>query len=150
MMQGSWSSLLLREATAIRIDLAQLGFPYHMTYVGPGLRLTYINLPSDPPKCELVLRYPRAQYSTSLRHSMMDSQDVYTLLSPSLHSQCMVVLCHNGIAEVLGLPEYVASTTNSQTQASLQWYGPQSTQARQAQLGEPIWPRTLTITSSPA
>jgi hypothetical protein len=37
-----------------------------------------------------------------------------TLLSPSLHSQCAVVLSHNGIAEVLGLPEYVASTAKSQ------------------------------------
>ena len=84
-------------------------FPYHTTYAGS--RPTYINLHSDPPRHEQVQRYPRAQYSTSLHHSsMMDSQDVYMLLSPSLHSQCVVVLSHNGIAEVLGLLEYVAST----------------------------------------
>ena len=38
-MQFSWSSLLLREAAAIQIDLAQLGFPYHMIYAGLGLVL---------------------------------------------------------------------------------------------------------------
>ena len=47
---------------------------------------------------------------------LVDSQDVYTLLSPSLHSQCAVVLSHNGIAKVLGLPDYVANTTKSWTQ----------------------------------
>jgi hypothetical protein len=34
------------------------------------------------------------------------------LLSPSLHSQCAVVLSHNGIAEVLGLAEFVVNTTS--------------------------------------
>jgi hypothetical protein len=44
------------------------------------------------------------------------------LLSPSLHSQCAVVLSHNGIAKVLGLPEYVASTTKSRlTQVYNEW-----------------------------
>jgi hypothetical protein len=65
-----------------------------------------------------------------LRHSLMDSQDVYTLLSPFIYSQCAIVLSRNGIAEVLGLPEYVASTTKSQPQDGLRRYGPQSTQAR--------------------
>ena len=44
---------------------------------------------------------------------LVDSQDGYTLLSPSLHFECAVGLSHNGIAEVLGLPEYVASTAKS-------------------------------------
>jgi hypothetical protein len=44
---------------------------------------------------------------------LVDSQDVYTLLSSSLYSQCVLGLSHNGIAEVLGLPEYVASTARS-------------------------------------
>jgi hypothetical protein len=57
------------EQTTIQIDLAQLGFPYHTTYVGPGFEPTYINLHTDPPKHEWVLRYPRVQYSTSLRRS---------------------------------------------------------------------------------
>jgi hypothetical protein len=34
------------------------------------------------------------------------------ILSPSLHSQCAVIVPHNGIAQMLGLLEYVASTTN--------------------------------------
>ena len=52
MMQIRESSLLLREAMAIQIDLAQLGLPYHPTYAGPIP--TYINLHSDPPKQEPV------------------------------------------------------------------------------------------------
>jgi hypothetical protein len=34
------------------------------------------------------------------------------VLSPSLHSQCTVIVPPKGIAQMLGLPEYVASTTN--------------------------------------
>jgi hypothetical protein len=34
------------------------------------------------------------------------------VLSPSLHSQCMFIVFYKGIAEMLGLPEYVASTTS--------------------------------------
>jgi hypothetical protein len=45
---------------------------------------------------------------------LVDSQDVYMLFSPSLHSQCVVGLSYNGLAEVLGLPVYVASTIKSQ------------------------------------
>jgi hypothetical protein len=37
------------EQTVIHIDLAQLGFPYHMTYAFLGLGPTYINPHSDPP-----------------------------------------------------------------------------------------------------
>ena len=98
----------------IRIDLAQLGFPYHMTNagLGPDLNLhistltqilqniNWTVLPEN-----IVLHLPAS--------SQMDPQDGYTLLSPSLHTQCAVVLSHNGIAKVLGLPEYVASTTKS-------------------------------------
>jgi hypothetical protein len=47
---------------------------------------------------------------------LVDSQDGYTILSPSPHSQCAVIVSHNGIAKVLGLPEYVASTAKSRTQ----------------------------------
>ena len=36
------------------------------------------------------------------------------------HAQCIVVFSHNGIAEVLGLPEYVASTTRSRPHTGLQ------------------------------
>ena len=45
----------------------------------------------------------------------MDSQDVYMLLSPSLYTQCVVGLSYNGIAKVLGLPEYVATTSKVST-----------------------------------
>ena len=38
---------------------------------------------------------------------------VHTTLTIS-RSKCIVVFSHNGIVEVLGLPEYVASTTRSQ------------------------------------
>ena len=50
------------EQTVIRIDLAQLGFPYHTTYVGPSFGLTYINLHSNPPKHEVV--YATREHST--------------------------------------------------------------------------------------
>ena len=64
---------------------------------------------SDPPKQERV--------RATREHSTPPSSPLpggYTLLSPSLHSQCASSLSHNGIAEV-GLPEHVASTTKSQT-----------------------------------
>jgi hypothetical protein len=47
------------EQMTIQIDLAQLGFPYHMTYAGPGFEPIYINLHTDPPKHERVLCYLR-------------------------------------------------------------------------------------------
>ena len=50
------------EQTTIRIDLVQLGFSYHTTYVGLGFGLTYINLLSDPPKHEPV--YATREHST--------------------------------------------------------------------------------------
>jgi hypothetical protein len=66
------------------------------------------------------------------------------------HAQCAVVFSHNGIAEVLVLPEYVANTTRSGLTTGLQRYGPQSTQEGRARPDELVYPRTLIITSSPA
>ena len=110
----------------IRIDLAQLGFSYHTTYVGPGP--TYINLHLDPPKHEPF----RAtwEHSTPPPYVILDVFIgwVHATLAIS-HSQCAVVFSHNGIAKVLGLLEYVASTAKSQTHTGLQRYGPQSTKA---------------------
>jgi hypothetical protein len=36
----------------------------------------------------------------------------YMVLSPSLYSQCVFIISHKGIAQMLGLPEYVASTAS--------------------------------------
>jgi hypothetical protein len=36
----------------------------------------------------------------------------YMVLSPSLHSQCVVIVSYTRIAQMLGLPEYVASTAS--------------------------------------
>ena len=110
-MQFSWSSLLLWETSAIRIDLAQLGFPYHKTSVGPGLGRTYINLHSDRPKRKPV--YATREHSTPTPCATPSGFTgwVHATLTIS-HVQCAVVFSHNRIAEVLGLPEYVTSTTN--------------------------------------
>jgi hypothetical protein len=115
-MQGRGSSLLHREAAAIRIILAQLGFPYHMTYAGPGLNLNlHISIFT-----RILQNMNRSdatrEHSTPPPYATLGGfTDGYTLLSPSPHSQCVVVVSHNGIAKVLGLPEYVASTARSQT-----------------------------------
>jgi hypothetical protein len=44
----------------------------------------------------------------------------YTILPPSLHSQYAVIISHKGIAQMLGLPEYVASTTSHDHRQSWQ------------------------------
>ena len=117
-MQGRGSSLLLWEATAIRIDLAQLGFPYHTTYASPGP--TYINPHSDPPEREPVCA--TREYSTPPPYAIPDGFTwwVHATLTIS-HSQCAVVFSHNGIAKVSGLLEYVIGTAKSRPQAALQW-----------------------------
>jgi hypothetical protein len=53
----------------------------------------------------------------------------YMILSPSPRSQCAVVVSHNGIAKILALPEYVASTSKVSTTHRPTTNGPQSTQA---------------------
>jgi hypothetical protein len=57
-MQGSWSSLHNRGAATIQTDYTQLGIPNHTIYA--GLKPTYINLHSDPPKRGRVQRHPTA------------------------------------------------------------------------------------------
>jgi hypothetical protein len=46
----------------IQIDYTQLGISNHTTYA--GLKPTYINLHSDPPKHDGVQRHPRVQYTS--------------------------------------------------------------------------------------
>ena len=86
-----------------------------MTYVGPSFRLTYINLHSVSPKCELVCA--TREHNTPPPYATPGGflGWVHTTLTVS-HAQCTVVFSHNGIAKVLGLPKYVASTTRSQPQ----------------------------------
>jgi len=81
-----------------------------MTYA--GIRPTYINLHSDPPKREPVCA--TQEHSTPPPYTTPGgfTACVYATLTIS-HTQCVVVFSHNGIAEVLGLLEYVASTTKS-------------------------------------
>jgi hypothetical protein len=90
---------LHREAATIRISLAQLGFPYHMTYADH--RPTYINPHLDPPKYEPVQRY-REHSTHYIALIVLDGfvEVCYMVLPPSLHSQCTVVVSHNRIARI--------------------------------------------------
>jgi hypothetical protein len=122
---------------AIRIDLAQLGFPYHTTYAGP--RLTCVNLHSDPPKHEPVCATREHTTPPPCATPSRFTRCVHATLTIS-HAQYTVVFSHNGIAEILGLPEYVASTAKSRPHIGLQQYGPQSTQAGRCTTGYPCPP----------
>ena len=100
----------------IQIDLAWLGFPCHMTYTSLGL-VPNLHISTFTQILENMNRSALPE-STVLHLPMpllVDSQDGYTLLSPCPMSQCVVVFSHNGVAEVLSLPEYVASTAKSRT-----------------------------------
>ena len=110
----------------IRIDLAQLGFPYHKTYAGPSLGRTYINLHSDPPEREPVCATREHSTPPPCATPGGSTGCVHATLTIS-HARCAVVFSHNEIAEVSGLPEYVACTARSQPHGGLQQYGPQST-----------------------
>ena len=105
----------------IRIDLVQLGFPYHITYaglsLGPNLHISTLTRilqnmngccatreHSTPPPCATPGGF---------------TGWVHTTVAIS-HSQCAVVFSHNEIVKVLGLPEYVGSTTKSQPHTGLQ------------------------------
>ena len=82
-----------------------------MIYADPGLRLTYINLHSDPPKHEPICA--TQEHSTPPPYATPSGFTgwVHATLTIS-HAQCAVVFSHNRIAEVSGLPEYVTSTTS--------------------------------------
>jgi hypothetical protein len=107
--------VLNREAAAIRIGLAQLKFPDHTTYteLGPDPCLYTLTL-------TWILHYgSRSSASREhITHFVVSfipdgfTGVCYTILSPSLHSQCAVIVPHKGISQMLGLLEYVASTTN--------------------------------------
>jgi len=90
-----------------------------MTYAGPGPEPTYINLHSDPPKCEPVCATREHNTPPPCATPSGFIGWVHATLTIS-HAQCIVVFSHNGIANISGLLEYVASTTKSRTQSSLQ------------------------------
>ena len=70
--------------------------------------------------------------------SKMISQGGYTLLPPSLHSQCAVVLFHNGIAEVLRLTDGMQLSTFNLDQ---QVYNERSSTDTDgtSTIGQPCW-----------
>ena len=82
-----------------------------MTYASPGPRPTYINLHLDPPEREPVCA--TREHSTPPPYATPSGFTgwVHATLTIS-HAQCVVVFSHNRIVEVLGLSEYVASTTS--------------------------------------
>ena len=84
---------------------SQLGIPYHTTYV--ELNLAYINLATGSSYTKLSPHHPRVQHTSNPATFQPWG---YTLLPPSLHSQCAGIRLSIGLAEV-GLPEYVTSTT---------------------------------------
>jgi hypothetical protein len=107
----------------IRIGLAQLGFPYHMNYAGLG---------PDPCLHTLTLTQilHHGNRSSATRehntHSIVSfvpdgfTGVCNTVLSPPLHFQCVVIISHKGIAQMLGLLEYVASTTSHDHRQAVQ------------------------------
>jgi hypothetical protein len=93
--------------------LAGVSLPHDVCKSRPGPMLAYINPHSDPPLWESDQRYPRASIPPlGIVQAWCIHKHGYIILSPSLHSQCAVVVSHKGLAKVLGLPEYVANTTS--------------------------------------
>ena len=76
-----------------------------MTYV--ELNLAYIDLATESSYTKPSPRHPRVQHTSNPATFQPRG---YTLLPPSLHSQCVGIRLSIGLAEV-GLPEYVTSTT---------------------------------------
>jgi hypothetical protein len=92
---------------------AGVSLPHDICRFGPGPVPTYINPHSDPRIREPVQRYPSAQNHFTVSFIRDGFTEVcYTVLQPSLHSQCAVIVSHTRIAQLLGLPEYVASTAS--------------------------------------
>ena len=71
------------------------------------LNLAYINLATGSSYTKPSPRHPRAQHTSN---PAIFQPRGYTLLPPSLHSQCVGIRLSIGLAEV-GLPGYVTSTT---------------------------------------
>jgi hypothetical protein len=90
---GQLPSLHVRKVTAIRIDYTQLRISNHTTYV--ALNPCICQLATGVLKTRLGSRQPRAQ----IHHCPASCHGGYTLLSPSLHSHCVV--SYSGIS----LPE---------------------------------------------
>jgi hypothetical protein len=83
------TSLHVREVTAIQIDYTQLRISNHTTYV--ALNPCICQLATGVLKTRSGSRQPRAQ----IHHRPSSCHGGYTLLSPSLHSHC--VLSYFGI-----------------------------------------------------
>jgi hypothetical protein len=96
-----------------RFGLAGVSLPHDICRFRSRPVPTYIDPHSDPPIREPVQRYPRASIPP---HGIVQAWRIhkhgYTILPPSLHSQCAVIVSHIRIAQMLGLPEYVASTAS--------------------------------------
>jgi hypothetical protein len=96
--------------------LAQLGFPYHTTYAGigpdPHLHTSTLTRILQNRNRSSATREHSTHLTASFVHDRF-TEVCYMVLLPSLHSQYTVIVSHNGIAQMLGLPEYVASTAKS-------------------------------------
>jgi hypothetical protein len=107
------SSSLRSNSDSSRFSPARVSLPHNICRTRFEPEPTYINphiLPKHEPVCA-VLHLPVPL--------LVETRDGYTLLSPSPHSQCVVVFFYKGIAKISGLLEYVASTTRSQPHIGL-------------------------------
>ena len=100
-----------------RLGLAGVFLPHDICRSRPGPKPTYINLHSDPPKREPVCA--TREHSTPPLCAT-PSGFIGCVHATLTISHAVVVFSHNGIAEVSGLPEYMASTIKSRTHTSLQ------------------------------
>ena len=94
-----------------RFGLARVSLPHHIYRFRSEPEPTYINLHSDPPKCEPVCAMREHNTPPPCATPGGFTRWVHATLTIS-HAQCAVVFSHNRIAEVSGLPEYVTSTTS--------------------------------------
>jgi hypothetical protein len=96
-----------------RFGQARIFLPHDICRFRSGPVPTYIDPHSDLPIQEPVQRYPRASIPPlGIVQVWRIHKHGYTILPPSLHSQCAVIVSHTRIAQMLGLPEYVASTAS--------------------------------------
>jgi hypothetical protein len=96
-----------------RFGPAGVSLPHDICRFRSGPVPTYIHPHSDPPIREPVQHYPGASIPPlGIVQAWRIHKHGYTILPPSLHSQCTVIISHTRIAQMLGLPEYVASTAS--------------------------------------
>ena len=95
-----------------RLGLAGVSLPHDICMSRSGPEPTYINLYLNPPKREPICATREHSTPPPCATPGGFTGRVHATLAIS-HAQCAVVFSHNGIAEILGLLEYVASTTRS-------------------------------------